>query len=71
MDMDDCTELTPQERAARVVFWLCAKHEALTTKEIAVRIGISPRGTCKLLSRLSRVVPIHKYENRWHGFVFN
>jgi predicted ArsR family transcriptional regulator len=69
--VDECEGLTPQERAARVVFWLCAKHEALTTKEIAERIGISPRGTRKLLCRLSRVVPIHQYEKHWHGFVFN
>lgn len=60
----DRDELTPQERAA-IVAWFLARGEELTTRDIARYTGLSMRRAQSLINDLSRVLPIYFCVGRW------
>ena len=59
---------TPTERGAVVVRLLCVEGRAMTTKEIALALGVSVRHTYRVLGSVSRVVGICVVDGRWRGF---
>lgn len=59
-----CQDLTPQERAA-IIAWYLARGQELTVADVARLTGLGRRGARKLVIRLSRVIPIHKAAKRW------
>lgn len=64
-----CEELTPTERAA-VLTRLLALGWKPTTMEVAVRFGISRSWSFRLLSQLSRVMPLAQDDrDRWIMYV--
>ena len=57
--------LTPQERAAKLA-WYLSQGERLTTTEIACRLQMTRDGALKLLTRMSRVLSIEPgYDGKW------
>lgn len=60
----DTEDLTPQERAAIIAWWL-ARGEELTTHDVARYTGLSIRRAQELLNELSRVIPIYCLLERW------
>ncbi len=58
-------ELSPQQRAALLVYHLCALGRRYTTAEVAAALGLTPRGALYLLERLSGVLPIVQDGQRW------
>jgi len=64
-----CEELTPSERAA-VLTRLLALGWKPTTMEVAARFGISRSWSFRLLSQLSRVMPLAQDDRaRWVMYV--
>ena len=53
---------TPSERVALVVWWL-AHGEGLTTKQVAQLVGLNENSSWRLMSRISRVLPIYQDED--------
>ena len=51
------TDFTPQERAARLTFTL-VNGGRMTSREVAEDLGMTMHGARRLLSNVSRVVPI-------------
>ena len=65
--MDDPAGLTPQERAGYTA-WILARGARLTTRDLALRIGLTERGARAMLCRLSRVVPIRQdVQGQWQA----
>lgn len=60
-------ELAPQQRAAILIYHLCVLGRAYTTEQVAVLLGLSPRGALYLLDSLSSVhgLPLVKVAGRW------
>ena len=50
-------DMLPTERIGRAT-WLLAQGRALTVREVAEVLEITPRGARAMLERLSRVVPL-------------
>jgi predicted ArsR family transcriptional regulator len=57
MSSADDTDFTPQERAARLTFTL-VNGGRMTSREVAEDLGMTMHGARRLLSNVSRVVPI-------------
>jgi hypothetical protein len=55
--MDNAADMTSQERAAVIAWWL-ADGEALSTLDIAERLALSRQGAWTLVTMLSRKLPI-------------
>ncbi|RLC86413.1 MAG: hypothetical protein DRJ03_08835 [Chloroflexi bacterium] len=54
----DNPELTAQERAAKIVWWL-AHGEAMTTRHVAELTGLARSSAWEMMSRIARVIPIY------------
>lgn len=52
----------PTERIAIAAYWL-ATGEGFTVRELAARLGITPRGTRMLLEKLSLALPVAETPN--------
>lgn len=67
--MPETDSLVTTERVA-IVAWKLAAGASPTTSEIAAMVGISRSGAWEMMSRLSRVLPIHQVRNgrrlEWH-----
>ena len=50
-------ELTPQDRAALVTYWLQQGHR-FTSRDIAAAFGMTTNGARLMLCRISRVIPL-------------
>jgi len=44
--------------------WLLMQ-QPMTTRNLALRLGMSIEGARVMLTKMSRVVPIHWHEGRW------
>lgn len=60
-------ELSAQQRAGLLVFWL-ASGAALTTEQVAERLELSPHGAKSLLRKISHTVPLEHEDGRWQLF---
>lgn len=61
-------EFTPQEKAARVAFQM-ALGEGFTVREVADDFGMTWRGAYRMITGISRVVPIAQDDGgRWRHF---
>lgn len=66
----DCGPETPSERVALVV-WHLAHGEGLTTRQVATMLQMTAGGAWKVLSRVSRVLPIYQdSEGTWQVCFF-
>lgn len=54
--------MTPQERAA-LVAWHLAHGDAMLTSQVAELAGITQSGALKLMTGLSRVLPIYQNDD--------
>jgi len=57
-------ELTAQERAA-LTLWLLLQVP-MSTAEVAARCGLTEQGARFMLNNMSRVVPLHLEDGKWH-----
>lgn len=64
MACDDCSEMTPQQRAGLVV-WLLGRGHSFTTMEIARITGLTDRGASYMMEGLSRNLPLVFEHSRW------
>jgi len=64
-------ELLPTERVAIVVRLLFREGQALTSAEIAIRVGLTRRGAWRMMTKLSRVLPIYQddRDRRWRALL--
>jgi len=61
--LDNSSDLLPTERVA-LAMWLLMQ-QPMTTRNLALRLGMSIEGARVMLTKMSRVVPIHWHEGRW------
>jgi len=57
-------ESTPQQKAAKVTWWL-AHGEELRTRDIARKTGLSICGAYEMMVSLSLVLPIYLEDHTW------
>jgi len=57
-------EMIPTERIGRAA-WLLAQGRAMTARELAEIVEITPHGAYQMLARLSRVLPICEDGGVW------
>jgi hypothetical protein len=62
-DVSD-NEHTPQQRAAKISWWLC-EGRTLTVRDAARLIGVSPEGARKMLNNISSGIPITEIDGVW------
>ena len=56
-------EMTPQQRAGLAIYFLMQKGVRLTTRQLSEKLGITQRGTRRLLTNLSGVgIPLLRDE---------
>ncbi len=57
-------EMTAQQRAARITWWL-AHGESITTADVARLSGLSWDGAYKMMCNLSGAIPIYCDKGTW------
>jgi hypothetical protein len=57
-------ELTPQDRAALVTYWLQQGHR-FTSRDIAAAFGMTTDGARRMMGRISRVIPLVCIHTVW------
>lgn len=62
--VDKASELTSQERAAKITYKL-AKGKKMTTGEIAKELGVTWHGASKMMNTISRTIPIYRSGQNW------
>lgn len=66
MACEECTrdELTAQQRAGMVI-WFLARGHSFSTLEIAALTGLSRQGAWEMMNGLSPTLPLVLDHNRW------